>query len=142
MPDSLLVPVDGSPLARRAVRYAVENFPGASVTTLHVIDPVDSIVAAEAGGLPVADGWYERARERAAEIHEEARGIADEHGVELATATTVGRPARAILDYAEDHDVDLILLGSHGREGIERALLGSVAERVVRDGRRPVTVVR
>jgi nucleotide-binding universal stress UspA family protein len=51
-------------------------------------------------------------------------------------------PARAICDYAESHGVDLIVLGSHGRGGMERWLIGSVAERVVRHAACNVYVVR
>jgi nucleotide-binding universal stress UspA family protein len=51
-------------------------------------------------------------------------------------------PARAICDYAEEHDADLIVLGSHGRGGMERWLIGSVAERVVRHASSNVYIVR
>ena len=142
MPDMILVPLDGSPLAGRALRYAVENFPTASVTTIYVINPVDSIFVAETGGLPAADEWYEKAQNRAAAIHEDARAIADEYDVELTTVTEVGRPAREILDHADEHGIDQIVMGSHGRDGIERAILGSVAETVTRSGQQPVTIIR
>jgi nucleotide-binding universal stress UspA family protein len=54
----------------------------------------------------------------------------------------VGKPARAIVEYADDHDIDQIVMGSHGRSGVTRILLGSVAESVVRDSTVPVTVAR
>jgi nucleotide-binding universal stress UspA family protein len=142
MPETILVPIDGSPLAARALRYAVETFPTASVTTIYVINPVDSVFVAETGGLPAADAWYETAQERAAAIHEDARALATEYDAELTTVTEVGRPAREILDYADEHGIDQIVMGSHGRDGIERAILGSVAERVTRSGRQPVTIIR
>ncbi|WP_152042131.1 universal stress protein [Salinigranum salinum] len=142
MPETILVPIDGSPLAERALRYALETFPTASVTTIYVINPVDSIFVAETGGLPAANEWYETAQERAETIHEDARAIADEFDVELTTVTAVGRPAREILDYADEHDIDQLIMGSHGRDGIERALLGSVAETVTRSGQQPVTIIR
>jgi nucleotide-binding universal stress UspA family protein len=142
MSETILVPLDGSPLAGRALRYAVENFPTASVTTIYVINPVDSIFVAETGGLPAADEWYEKAQNRAAAIHEDARAIADEYDVELTTVTEVGRPAHEILDYADEHGIDQIIMGSHGRDGIERAILGSVAETVTRSGQQPVTIIR
>lgn len=142
MRERVLVPTDGSPLAERALRYAVAEFPEAAVTTLHVIDPFESVVAAEAGGLPDAAGWYEAAQEGARAIHERAAEIADEAGVELTTATEVGAPARTIVEYAASNDVDHVVLGSHGRTGVSRVLLGSVAETVVRRAGCPVTVVR
>jgi len=142
MPETILVPIDGSPLAERALRYAIENFPTASVTTIFVINPVESIFAAETGGLPAADEWYEKAQDRAAAIHEDASAIAEAYDVELTTVTEVGRPAREILDYVDEHGIDQIIMGSHGRDGIERAILGSVAETVMRSSQQPVTIIR
>ncbi|WP_238392246.1 universal stress protein [Halorussus amylolyticus] len=137
----VLVPVDGSPPADRALEYALETFTDATITTIHVIDPIDSVYAAEVGGLPVADEWYDDAQERATEIHAEAEERADEFSGEVETVTEVGRPARTILRYADEHDIDQIIIGSHGRQGIERVVLGSVAEKVVRRAGVPVTVV-
>ncbi|MFW5896366.1 MAG: universal stress protein [archaeon] len=141
MPDNVLVAFDGSPLSERALTYALETFSEATLTTIYVIDPVDSIIDVEAGGLPVAEEWYDNARERAARIHRTATELAAAHDIDLETTTEVGRPARTILEYADDHDVDQIVMGSHGRSGIDRALLGSVAETVARRARIPVTIV-
>ncbi|MFC7071057.1 universal stress protein [Halobaculum lipolyticum] len=142
MSETMLVPIDGSVPAERALRYAVATFPTASITTLYVVDPVESVIASEAGGLSEAEAWYETERERGTEIHDAAAEIAAEYGVELTAVTEVGRPAPTILDYCEEHGIDQIVMGSHGRTGIERAVLGSVAERVVRRSRKTVTVVR
>jgi nucleotide-binding universal stress UspA family protein len=141
MPDTVLVALDGSPLSERALTYAIDTFPDATITTIHVIDPVDSVIDVEAGGLPVAEGWYDDARERASSIHTTAADLAAERGTELDSATEVGKPARAILEYADDHGIDQIVVGSHGRSGIDRTLLGSVAETITRRARIPVTVV-
>ena len=141
MIERVLVAIDGSPLADRALRYTLENFPEAGVTAVTVIDPVDSVSAVEAGGLPVAEEWYEAATGRAEGIHEAAAAIAAEYDVEIGSATLTGRPAREILDYAEANDVDQIVLGSHGRKGLGRAFLGSVAETVTRRSQVPVVVV-
>lgn len=62
--------------------------------------------------------------------------------MDLTAVTEFGRPARTIVEYVEDHDVDHVVVGSHGRSGLSRTLLGSVAERVVRRSSVPVTVVR
>jgi nucleotide-binding universal stress UspA family protein len=141
MTDNVLVAVDGSPLSERALTYATETFPDASITTIYVINPIDSIIDVEAGGLPVAEDWYENAKEKASRIHTTATNLAAERNTELDTVTEVGKPARAILGYADDHDIDQIVMGSHGRSGIDRALLGSVAETVTRRARIPVTII-
>jgi nucleotide-binding universal stress UspA family protein len=52
VPDTVLVASDGSPLSERALSYAVENFPNATITVMYVINPIDSIIDIEAGGLP------------------------------------------------------------------------------------------
>lgn len=142
MPDNVLVAFDGSPLSERALTYAIENFAGATLTTIYVINPIDSVIDVEAGGLPVAEDWYDNARDRATRTHTTATDLAGEHNLELNTVTEVGRPAQVILEYAADHGIDQIVMGSHGRSGIDRTLLGSVAETVTRRARIPVTIIR
>ncbi|ELZ32025.1 UspA domain-containing protein [Halogeometricum pallidum JCM 14848] len=95
----------------------------------------------EVGGLPVAETWYEDAEKEATRIHTTATDLAAERNTTLVTVTEVGNPARTILEYADNHDVDQIVMGSHGRSGIDRALLGSVAETVTRRARIPVTII-
>ena len=141
MPDNVLVAFDGSPLSERALTYAIENFSEATITAVYVIDPIDSVIDVEAGGLPVAEDWYDNAQERATRITTTATDLAAAHDIDLDTVTEVGRPARAILEYADDNDIDGIVMGSHGRSGIDRTLLGSVAETVTRRARIPVTIV-
>ena len=141
MPDNVLVAFDGSPLSERALTYALETFPAASITALYVINPVTSILDVEAGGLPVAEDWYENAQDRAQRILTTATDLAAGHDVDVGTATEVGKPARAIIEYVHDHGVDQIVMGSHGRSGLDRTLLGSVAETVTRRARIPVTII-
>ncbi|MFD1687270.1 universal stress protein [Halobellus litoreus] len=141
MPDNVLVALDGSPLAERALTYALETFPNATITTIYVINPIDSVIDVEAGGLPVAEDWYEDVQERATTIHTTATDLAAEHDSVLDTVTEVGKPAREILDYADSHGIDQIVMGSHGRSGLDRTLLGSVAETVTRRAQIPVTII-
>jgi nucleotide-binding universal stress UspA family protein len=141
MPDNVLIALDGSPLAERALMYALETFPNATITTIYVINPIDSVIDVEAGGLPVAEDWYDTAQERATEIHTTATDLAAEHDIVLDTVTEVGKPAREILDYAADNGIDQIVMGSHGRSGLDRTFLGSVAETVTRRAQIPVTII-
>jgi nucleotide-binding universal stress UspA family protein len=141
MPDNVLVAFDGSPLSERALTYAIENFPDAALTTIYVVNPIDSVIDVEVGGLPVAEEWYDDAQERATTVHTAATDLAATEAIDLNTVTEVGRPARVILEYADDHDVDQIVMGSHGRSGIDRTFLGSVAETVTRRARIPVTII-
>lgn len=144
MVDRILVPFDDSEQARTALEHALETHGDAEIVVLHVIDLMEAGYSAPVeGGLPgYWEEWYDDQQAAAEELFDEARELADGYGVELTTETVVGRPARSINDYADEHDVDAIFIGSHGRTGVSRILLGSVAEAVVRRAHCPVTVVR
>ncbi|WP_255148743.1 universal stress protein [Halorarius halobius] len=141
MSKHVLVPIDGSDGADDAVAYVYEEFPDATVTLLHVINPSRAGYGAQAGIPSFSEEWYEEAEAAAAELFEDA-GADAPAGVTVETATEVGQPSNVIVEYADEHDVDGIVMGSHGRKGVSRILLGSVAETVVRRAHVPVTVVR
>ena len=136
---TVLVPVDGSDPADAALEYALEGFEDDGIIALYVKDPVDG---ASALGPDGTGDWMDAAEGRAEAVLDAAVERAADAGREIVTDTVVGRPARAIVDYAADNDVDEIVVGSHGRDGVARVLLGSVAETVVRRAPVPVTVVR
>jgi nucleotide-binding universal stress UspA family protein len=135
----VLVPIDDSDPADTALAYAFEQFGDDDITALYVMDPVDGATAWGPGG---GDDWLSAAEERAEAILSDAEVRAEDASQGLETDSVLGRPARMIVEYAEDHDFDHIVIGSHGREGLTRVLLGSVAETVVRRSPVPVTVVR
>ncbi|WP_247001022.1 universal stress protein [Halosolutus gelatinilyticus] len=140
MGDRILVPIDGGSLAAEALAYAFRTFPDASVVALHVIDPqagINRIVAGE-----TFEGWYEDANRETDALFEDAQRIAAEHDREMETVRELGDTARTIVSFADETDADGVVIGSHGREGAARFLLGSVAEHVVRRSPVPVTVVR
>ncbi|THE66825.1 universal stress protein [Salinadaptatus halalkaliphilus] len=136
----ILVPVDDSEPARTALEHAVREHPDASITAIHVVDPSAGMYGE--GGVYAYDSLLESKKEQAEELLEDVRERAAEDGVDIETDTVVGRPARAVVDYAVEHDADRIVIGSHGRSGASRVLLGSVAEQVVRRAPVPVTVAR
>ncbi|GAB3318293.1 universal stress protein [Haloplanus rallus] len=142
MTKRLLVPVDGSDPADTALEFALEEYPDADITALSVTDPTD----VGYGSVEAAPSTFEHlqrtAEERTEAVLEAARETASERGIELATETVIGMPSRAIVEWAENNEIDGIVIGSHGREGVTRVLLGSVAESVVRRSPVPVTVVR
>ena len=144
MTKTVLVAVDGSPQADAALEHALTEFPDAKIVALTAIDPVAAGYASASGpdGGCYAGEWVEQANERADWILEEAAEIAAERGREIETVRVNDRPARAVVDYAEEEGIDQIVIGSHGRTGVSRVLLGSVAEKVVRRSPCPVTVVR
>ncbi|WP_255149690.1 universal stress protein [Halorarius halobius] len=142
----VLVPLDDSPMADRALKQALEDYPDAELHLLHVIDYVEAGYAAspDMGMGAYIDEWEEAARNRAEARFDEARETAraEEFDGDVETAIEVGPPSRTIVDYAEEHDMDYVVMGSHGRSGVSRVLLGSVAESVVRRAPCPVLVVR
>lgn len=144
MSKSVLVPFDDSPLSTDALEFACEEFEDADITVLTVLDFVEAAYGAPPGvGLPEHwETWHEEAEEAADERLDDAAELAAEHGVDVETRKELGPPARVIANYADEHDVDHVVMGSHGRTGVSRVLLGSVAESVMRRAPVPVTIVR
>jgi len=142
MTEKILVPTDGSPQSDAALEYALEEFTDQNITLLNVIDPVDAGYSAPVGLPGGSEEWFENAKENSEAMFEEAQTVADDYGVTLEFATEMGRPSQTIVEFAEEEEFDQIVMGSHGRSGVSRILLGSVAETVVRRASMPVTVVR
>lgn len=142
MGKRILVPVDGSEQSKKALSYVLSEFPDAETTLINVIDPIDVGYSSAVGMPGYSEEWYEESKATAEELFQEAQKTGDEHGTTFSTATELGRPSQVIVNYAEENDFDQIVMGSHGRSGVSRILLGSVAETVVRRSPMPVTVVR
>lgn len=142
MAKRVLVPLDGSPQSWAAFEFAVEEFPRAEVTMLHVIDPVEGGYSVRSGFPRSSEEWYEEKKADADDLFEEARERVEGIDVTVTSTVEVGRPSRVIVDTADEGGFDHVVLGSHGRSGVGRILLGSVAETVVRRSTVPVTVVR
>jgi nucleotide-binding universal stress UspA family protein len=144
----ILVPIDGSALSRTALRHALETFPDASITVLHVVDLFEPGYGArldvETSYEPLmgSEEWYDRAEEVADHLFEEARDIAAEHDREIETASEIGDPKRIIVEFADEEDIDHIVLGAHGRPEADRSIFGSIAELVARRASVPVTLIR
>ncbi|KAB1187307.1 MULTISPECIES: universal stress protein [Haloferax] len=139
MYNTILVPLDGSGPSDSALDEAM-GLAKAMDATVHALYVVDERVLhatqLDAGGLVRA---YEKEGER---IVSKAVEAGDEAGVEVVTAVENGSPHRTILRYADEHDVDLIVMGTHGRRGLERYLIGSVTERVLRITDVPILTIR
>ena len=140
MAKRVLVPIDGSDGAWSALDHAAAEHPAARFTLLYVIDPVGAGSSGQVGDVGYAEEWYETAERRAEELFDAAVDRLDDRT--FADEVVVGRPAQAIVAFADEHPIDAIVMGSRGREGVTRILLGSVAETTVRRSPMPVTVVR
>lgn len=139
MGDHVLVPFDGSACAERALRRAVERYPAARVTALSVVEPLSPTGCAQSDA-PLDTGADGLRADGGGDL-QTAERIARERDADLRTVRVPGTPAAAIVDYAADHGVDEIVVGTHGRTGIRHLLFGSVAETVARHASVPVTLV-
>lgn len=137
----ILVPYDGSDTALDAIEYAIESFPDADITALHVIDR-DRLEAPYGELLVGREELRRRATERAEELLEDAETAAEEAGVQIETDVLIGHPVREVLDYVDEHGIDQIVIGGRGMSNVPQLLLGSVAFGVVLHADVPVTVVR
>lgn len=144
MGQHVLIPIDGSETAWKALNVALGLFPEGELSVLHVIGPAGIDTDADGGVLD--SKAYDRAREEADRLKAEANDRIDAADSPAPTlrevALEVGDPAQEILDYAEANGVDHVVMGSRGRSSIERLLLGSVSETVIRRAPMSVTVVR
>ncbi len=146
-PKRILVPLDFSDCSRKALNYAVRMSleSSAHLVVLHVGPPIPTFAypLPEATALQTA-AWTETLRERheAAEVAllDEVRPWQD--SVEFELHFEEGEAAEAVVRSADEKNCDLIVMGSHGRTGLRRAIIGSVAERTVRHAHCPVLVVR
>jgi len=138
MSSRILVPVDGSEESRLALTHATAQFPEAHIVLLHVIEPfADHSKAAGYQGQRTKQVFEERQQ-----LLDEMMERGDEYAGTFSTELVYGRPVHVIPRYVETHGIDEIVIGSRGRDGTARLLLGSVAETVVRRVPVPVTVVR
>lgn len=139
MYESILVPTDGSDEMERVVEHAL-FLADQCDATLHVLHAVDDRAYAT-----IPDEARSDVRDALeSDGHDATRTIAQraiDRGVAVEREVRWGNPPASILAYAEENDVDLIVMGTHGRTGYERYLLGSVAEKVVRAATVPVMTV-
>lgn len=134
----VLVGIDGSDQSTDALEYALKAFPDAEISVVSVVNPV----VAMTGDEFFEQSALEQQRELTEGYLESAENLAREHGREVDAEIRIGRPSRELIDYATESEADHIVLGSHGRTGLSRIVLGSVAETVVRRAPVPVTVFR
>lgn len=140
----ILVPVDGSPTAQKAVEKAagLAKAFGSSVTAIYVIDPYPFTGLGSDFAYGQAE-YLSAAAIEAKEATQAAQKTLEQAGVNVKTSVVEAHAAwRGILETAIAVGADLIVMGSHGRRGLEKMVLGSVAQRVLSHSTLPVFVVR
>ena len=141
MYDDILIPTDGSDTIPETLRHglplAVDN--DATVHALYVVDSRMTAAADDETSVALGQSLQDEGQEAVAAVEERA---ADE-GLETVSNVRQGTPSKTILQYADEHDIDLIVIGTRGKSPREKVTsLGSVSERVVDNASVPVFVVR
>lgn len=154
MVDSVLVAMDDSPLSREALVFALDAFPDADITVVHVAYPDIDMLPADTeevyeADLDDLDGVGD---ETAVTVFETIRDVVGDHETgdgrdpdgdrELSVTFLLGEANRRIVEYVDEGEFDHVVMGTHGRQGLSRLLIGSVSEDVVRETDVPTTLVR
>ncbi len=138
--DRVLIPLDFSELSDTVLEYGVDlTREGGTTILMHVLEPLPLHVESTFGSFVNTEGLA-RIRENARKLLEEA--AARYPGRQFIKDLVEGKAAHHVLDAAKRHRAQLIVMGTHGRGGLEHLFLGSVAARVVRKAQCPVLTVR
>lgn len=145
MYKKILVPVDGSATSLRGLAEAVKLAKSvkADVRIVHIVD--EFVGDTPLGPVAYYDRWIEALREGGKKVLADAAAFARQHGIEpdaLMLETVGARAADMILDEANKWPADLIVMGTHGRRGMRRLLMGSDAELILRSATVPVLLLR
>jgi nucleotide-binding universal stress UspA family protein len=141
--DRMLIPLDGSPCSTEALGQGLElaGRLGASVLFIHALEPPPYIPYAAPEGVPYYLEYLKDARESGKEILRQAQQRANAAGIACEARLVENKhPVDAIVEAARE--CDLVVIGTHGRRGLERFFLGSVTEGVLRRAEKPHLVVR
>jgi nucleotide-binding universal stress UspA family protein len=140
---NILIPLDGSELAEEALREALPmaKLYGVKVTTLKAVEPAAAMVGIGVPAMYLRDIFTSRKKSALAYL----RSVAyrpQYRSLKFRVAVATGAPADQILQYADSHSIDLIIMSTHGRSGIGRWAFGSVADKVLRGAKCPILLVR
>lgn len=139
MYDEILVATDGSEFSSAAADHGIElaRLAGGRVHAVYVIETRTAYDNAIVDPAAVRENLREDGREALDSIEETARAA----GVDATTTISEGIPADVLLEYAAEHDVDVLVAGARGRSDFKRALLGSTTERLLDEASVPLFVV-
>jgi len=141
----ILIAIDGSDYSQAALKSLIDRPwpPETAVKVLHVVEPPSLLMGREMGGYdPEFEMVWKALRDQAKDLVEKAAEKLREAKFKVSTELVEGDPKSQILDAAKEWHADMIVLGSHGRSGISRFLLGSVSQDVVRHAHCSVEIIR
>lgn len=140
--QKILIPVDGSKHAERAVSSLIKQHQSASPLDIHLLNvqiPVESGHARMFVSKNDLDAYY---RDEARQALDGPGKLLKQAGIPYKEHLAIGHVGETIVNFAEQHQFDQIVMGTHGRSGLTGALLGSVANDVLRASKVPVTLVK
>jgi len=140
----ILVPLDGSPLAELALAdaFALAELSQAEITLFQVVPPIDHVIAGEAEHPIYVDQQWEAKKLLALDyLHQVCERVGCPE-ISVHKAVEMGPAAETIIDYAGHHPIDLIVMATHGRTGLQRWVYGSVADKVLRGANQPILLIR
>jgi nucleotide-binding universal stress UspA family protein len=146
MYQKILVPLDGSELSECSLEHVKAVASGCRVTEtvlLRVVEPLSAetvATLAQAGGDVLREAELD-VQDKAGKYLDKIKDSLKKDGLAVKVVVVDGRPAEEILDYAKNNKIDLIVMASHGRSGISRWFLGSVAQKVLQHSSVPVLMV-
>ena len=134
----ILVPVDGSPYAEKALNRACElsELSNASITIIHVIEKTNVITILD------RKEYLTLLRKFGAKALEKSRKIALKHEINSKQVVKVGKPANEIINYSKNENIDLVVVGSRGLGNVARLFLGSVSNRLANHAKCSVLIVK
>jgi nucleotide-binding universal stress UspA family protein len=141
----IILAIDGSKFSEAAVQTVIEQArpQDTEIRVLHVVEPPSLLVAREMGGYdPALDAVWEAETKQAETLVTKVADGLRSKGLKVTTAVERGDPKSKIIDAASKWRADLIVVGSHGRKGLEHFLLGGVSEAVARHAGCSVEIVR
>lgn len=146
MYQRILVPVDGSPTSNCGLAEAIKvaKLTGAQVRLLHVVDEMPFAMSGEGYGAMATD-VLTLLREAGEAILQQGRTLVKDNGIAVDAVlfdSLAGRLCDRVVEQVKAWHADLVVLGTHGRHGVKRALLGSDAEQILRTSPVPVLLVR
>ncbi len=136
----ILIPVDGSAGAQRGVEHGLELAEQFDAV-VHTIFVVDERRFGHSPAISSDELFLEQVETSGQALMDELANKAQTRGLEVYTCCARGIPFEAILTYAEDNDIDLIVMGLHGRAQREEPKIGSTTERILREADVPVLPV-
>lgn len=144
----IMIATDGSDCSRLAAEKGIElaRLSGGTVYAVCVVSTTSLSMymdyLSSTGMNPYLELIYEGLKKQAQQAVDYVKGSGEKKGINVESIVLEGHPADELIRYAEENGMDIIVMGTLGRTGIERLLLGSVAGNVVRHSKVPVMVVR